>query len=290
MLSLVNVVEAVRGILHLPQTLFESRFKPSYFTRNRKLTFPMLLQLLLQNRKCSTQCKLDDFFSQTGGGEHMSQQAFSKARNHFDHTPFQKIFYATRDGDYADASALGRFLGYLIVAIDGSTVPLPAIPELRVEFGAVGAGATSPAARASIAYDVMNDRIMEADLTPLSQDERTLASAHIQSLSTVIDMGGALFIFDRGYASEGLIRQIHGAGARYLFRLRSKFNLAADAAPLGDSRISTNPAASAQASLQAISASMAGYARGFESINGTASSEVEINTAIKAPKDTTRLA
>lgn len=134
----------------------------------------------------------------------MSQQAFSKARNHFDHTPFSKAFYNTLSIEYAPEKdpALKRFKGYKIFAIDGSAIALPNIPELRETFGAVGAGAASPSARASIAYDVINDRIVEADIVPMAVDERTLAHEQIEKLENRIIMEDSLFIFDRGYASR----------------------------------------------------------------------------------------
>lgn len=192
---------------------------------------------MLSGRKSATQAALDEYFKLAGDEIHMSQQAYSKARNNFNHSPFRKAFYVTRDEDYADDSDLGRFHGYKIFAVDGSLIPLPNIPALRREFGAIGAGATSPTARASIAYDVINDQIVDADITPLSTDERTLALQHLDALKGIIQMEDSLFIYDRGYASKTLIRKIAGAdiGAYFLMRVRRKFNLDVDAAPLGSS-------------------------------------------------------
>lgn len=239
MLSLLHKAVFIGGVFSSPATLTGTRFSPSYFTRKRKMPFDKLLHFMLSGRKAATQAALDEYFKLTGDEIHMSQQAYSKARNHFDHSPFKKAFYVTRDGDYADDSSLGRFLGFKIFAVDGSLIPLPDIPELREEFGTTGAGATSPTARASIAYDVINDQIVDADITPVSVDERTLASQHVEALKGVIRMEDSLFIFDRGYASEALVRQIAGmgTGAHFLMRVRRKFNLDADDAPMGGSLI-----------------------------------------------------
>ena len=88
---------------------------------------------------------------------------------------------------------------------------------------------------ASIAYDVLNHRILDALLEPMSIDERTLAARHMDHIrrKSRTDLLYTMFIFDRGYASKKLISYIENEiHARYLFRLRSKFNLEIDAVPL----------------------------------------------------------
>ena len=84
----------------------------------------------------------------------------------------------------------------------------------------------------SIAYDVLDDIIIDADFSPLSKGERAHAMNHIENVSNVIDIKDAIFIMDRGYASEELIRKLYGQ-TFFLFRLRSKFNTEIDALPLG---------------------------------------------------------
>lgn len=234
---LLMYANLINQTFRLFSTLQEARFSPKFFTRKRKMPFEMLLRFLLSGRKAAAQAALDEFFQKSGDEIHMSQQALSKARNHFDHTPFTKAFYNTLASEYnlEDDLKLKRFRGYKIFAIDGSTIPLPNIPELRKKFGTIGAGATSPSARASITYDVINDRIVEADIVPMTTDERTLAHDHIYKLDNRIIMEDSLFVFDRGYASKELIRQIQGQHAHFLMRTRRKFNLAVDAAPMGSS-------------------------------------------------------
>ena len=237
MLSLLHKAELIDAIFNALETLDEARFLPVYFTRRRKMPFDRILHFMLSGRKSATQAALDEYFKLAGDETHMSQQAYSKARNNFDHSPFQKAFYAARDGDYADEASIGRFLGLKIIAIDGSIVPLPNIPELYDEFGANGAGAVSPAARASIAYDVINDQIADASIEPLSVDERALAYRHVDALEGAMRMEDTLFIFDRGYASEALVRHILDAHAHFLMRVRRKFSLAVDDAPMGSSLV-----------------------------------------------------
>ena len=165
----------------------------------------------------------------------MSQQALSKARSKFNHTPFLKLFIAVRNALYGESNRpyLERFEDkYYLIAIDGSELALPSIPKLREKFGGTGSKASSPTARISAAYDVLNDYVIDADITPLSTDERTHAFRHIDAVEKIIDPTQILYLFDRGYPSEEFIRRL-SKQSHYLMRVRAKFNRKIDQLPLG---------------------------------------------------------
>ena len=105
-------------------------FQSPVFTRKRKMPFHDLLKFLLSMHKTSTQCALNSFLERKGIT--MSQQALSKARSKFDHTPFLKLFTGIRDAFYGKAylETLRKYHGKFLVAIDGSETPLPNLPEL----------------------------------------------------------------------------------------------------------------------------------------------------------------
>ena len=231
-ITLLMSIAISQTILNDFETLNESRFKPEYFTRSRKMPFNKLLHFLLSMYKTSTQAALNCFLRKDDIT--MSQQALSKARNKFDHSPFWKLFIGIRDAFYAPAylPTLSKLHNKFVIAIDGSTAELPNMPELHKKYGGTGAKASSPTARMSIAYDVLNDFIMSADFTELSTGERELALIHIDEISRYLNLKDCMFIMDRGYASEELIR-ILSKKSSYLFRLKTKFNKAVDALPLG---------------------------------------------------------
>ena len=232
MLSLAFAVAISASIMRAVTTLRESRFKPQYFTRNRKLPFEKLLKFLLSMHKTSSQSALNKFFESKGIT--MSQQALSKARSKFDHTPFSKLFTGVRDAFYSKKyfDKLRKFQNKLILAIDGSETVLPNLPALLEKFGGTGVKTSSPTARMSIAYDVLNDFIIDAAFTPLNVSERVHAKNHIEAVEKIIDLKNAIFIMDRGYASRELI-ELLSEKSYYLFRLRSKFNVEIDALPIG---------------------------------------------------------
>lgn len=232
MLSLAIAAAISASIVRAASTLNESRFKPQYFTRKRILPFHDLLKLLLSMHKTSSQSALNVFLERKGIT--MSQQALSKARSKFDHSPFQKLFSAVRDAFY-DAKyldTLHKFHGKFLVAIDGSDTPLPNLPALLEKYGGTGVKASSPTARMSIAYDVLNDFIIDAAFSPLTVSERDHAKNHFEAVGKILDLKDCIFIMDRGYASQELI-ELLSEKSHYLFRLRTKFSTNIDALPLG---------------------------------------------------------
>ena len=232
MLSFAVAVAISASIMRAVSTLNESRLKPQYFTRKRKLPFYALLKFLLSMHKTSTQSALGKFLERKGIT--MSQQALSKARSKFDHTPFLKLFNGIRNAFYSSEyiDKLHKFNGKFLIAIDGSDTALPNLPSLLKKFGGTGSKASSPTARMSIAYDILNDFIMEANFSPLNVSERDHAQNHIEQVGKIIDLKDSVFIMDRGYASQELI-ELLSKKSLYLFRLRTKFNTEIDALPLG---------------------------------------------------------
>lgn len=236
MLSFAMAVAISASIMRAVSTLNESRLKPQYFTRKRKLPFYALLKFLLSMHKTSTQSALGKFLERKG--IIMSQQALSKARSKFDHTPFLKLFNGIRNAFYSSEyiDKLHKFNGKFLIAIDGSDTALPNLPSLLKKFGGTGAKASSPTARMSIAYDILNDFIMEANFSPLSVSERDHAKNHIEQVGKMVDLKDSVFIMDRGYASQELI-ELLSEKSSYLFRLRTKFSTEIDALSLGSHTI-----------------------------------------------------
>ena len=232
MMTLLECAEKIRAIFSNPRTMEEARTEARHFTRNRKMPFARLLEYLLHGSKGATQSVLNEFFQGLEEGIHMTQQALSKARTHFDHSPFLKAFYEVVNAEYNldNDSNLPRRYGYKFLAVDGSVIPLPNLPELKQLFGDVKG---SPSARADIALDVLNDRIVEAEFGPLSGDERSMAKEHIRKLKGRIRMEDTVFLFDRGYPSKELIETILQANAHFIMRVKRKFNADIDAAPMG---------------------------------------------------------
>ena len=111
---------------------------------------------------------------------------------------------------------------------------------MREHFGTSGAGNTSPTAQGSILYDVLNDIVMDAQIEPMSTDERALARLHINQLIKLesYEKWKELILFDRGYPSFYLIKELLENKINFLMRVRKKFSTEIDDLGRGDHIIS----------------------------------------------------
>jgi hypothetical protein len=115
---------------------------------------------MLDMRKTTMQTRLNLYFNDAKGGEPISQQAFSKLRMNFDHSPFEKMVREAVKMEYSGEYELPVFQGYHVFAVDGSYLQLPRTDELREEFGTRGgskATGKQPSAGVSVLYDVLHD-------------------------------------------------------------------------------------------------------------------------------------
>lgn len=234
-----------RDVLYSEETLAKARKKPVYFTRERKMSFPMMLEFMLSRGLASIQSELNDFFFRKGSDTHMTEQAFSKARSHFDHSPFVKLYRELVKDDYANVDKgdpdYVRLNGLKVFAIDGSAVALPDNLETRSEFGTSGATPGRATARMSVLYDVMNDRSVDMAFEPFHIGERELAIRHIQALGELCKTDDALILFDRGYISAKVIRELNQRGMRFLFRVKKNATASIAALPMGCTRTEYAP-------------------------------------------------
>lgn len=248
----MNLINAIFSILMNTlldgDVLSRARRRKGAFTRNNgKLPFWLMIKSILKNAKRTIASKLDEIFGEIAAKaglaldkiEVCSHQAYSKARSGISHTIFKECFdrildFLCNETTLLEQERIGGVWGIQPIAIDGSKIPLPARKRLWERYGGMGRDASSPTAIASVALDVLRGLILDAQFEPIDVDERTLAIRHMKNIrdKARANLFYTMFIFDRGYASEEMIRviteEIH---ARYLFRLRNKFNKEIDALP-----------------------------------------------------------
>jgi hypothetical protein len=208
------------------------------FTRERKMGFKQLVYFMLSMIKESTQNALERYFAMNGEETYMSQQAFSEARQKIKWEAFQEMFEFTAATFYK-INEVQRWNGYRLSAVDGSKLALPNDQPLRKYFGGSGANKESPTAQGSMLYDILNDVVMDALIEPIKTGEQAQAFEHIKHLQGMesFEGGKELVIFDRGYASRGLIQELMDKEIDYLMRVRRKFSTAIDALGLGEHNI-----------------------------------------------------
>ena len=87
----IGLLGRLGTVINGEETLTEARFREESFTRKRGMPFPHALHFMLDMRTTTIQTRLNAFFKHNGGGTAISQQAFSKLRANFDHSPFEKM-------------------------------------------------------------------------------------------------------------------------------------------------------------------------------------------------------
>lgn len=198
--------------------------------------FIKLIFFMLSMRKDSTQNALERFFKMLSINIYISQQAFSLARQKIKWEAFRELFDCGVNAHYVNyEDEILRWKGFRISAIDGSIVSLPNDPPLRKYFG-TGGGNTSPSAQGSLLYDILNRMVMDAQIEPMSVDERTLAQRHIQQLRKLDSFKEwkEMILFDRGYPSFELIKELLEVKIHFVMRVREKFSIAIDSLSRGD--------------------------------------------------------
>jgi hypothetical protein len=185
--------------------------------------------------RSSTQNALERYFADSVDDECISQQAFSEARQKIKWEAFQEMFHFTVNAWYENKE-VKRWNGCRVSAIDGSVLQLPNDKELLNYFGGIGCNNTSPAARGSLLYDILNDCVMDARIDQFKMGEPTQADEHIKHLEGLasFEEWKELILFDRGYPSRKLIQELTEKKIYYVMRVRRKFAKKVDALPLGD--------------------------------------------------------
>jgi hypothetical protein len=164
------------------------------FSRSGKMGCRILMLMILRGVHHQLQLAIDEINEQLKTGVSVTRQAVSKARKSLDPSMIRDMVRETADLA-SSCEDLELYAGkYRLCAIDGSGVSLK--QALADEFGTSNGKATG---LASLAYDPLNDIIMDASLTRWGSGERHAAEANIKACEALSHGARFLYIFDRGY-------------------------------------------------------------------------------------------
>jgi len=205
------------------------RIKQSDFTRDVKLTFAIMMSLMIKKSSKSSQNSLNDMTLNSDIGYTVTNSAYTQARAKLNYTAFiemkdksVEMFY--EDGEY------NRYKHFRLLAVDGSIVILPNSDDIKKEFNPTVAKCQLEdfskevvQVRVSTLYDVMNNMALDAmirnkvnkeDNSLKAYDERTLAIEHLSCCNKK-----DLVIFDRGYPSYELFAK-YAQKTNFLCRIK----------------------------------------------------------------------
>lgn len=219
--SLLGELRFLQELLYQKAFLERSREAgKASFCRVRKLPFPRVMLLLLNFMTRPSFTELKNFFTNIMGvNDTVTQQALSEARQKIRYQAFQEIFESTRD-HCLNPEDISLFHGYRVLAIDGSSVRLTNIPELREKFGDSTPSDGMVCARMSMIIDVLNEMILDGSLAAFSTGERQMAIEGVKRVEKLpMEMKKCIFLMDRGYWSPELFAQILEDHNSFLIRV-----------------------------------------------------------------------
>jgi hypothetical protein len=158
----------------------------------------------------------------------VTASALSQARAKLRHTAFIELNEHAVGHFYRHSPEVRRWRGYVVSAVDGSTVALPRVPALEQAFGGMKPrkGDFRPKARVLERYDVLNHVVLEALIAPYKQGERTLLKAHEQwDMQGVMGVppSQVITLYDRGFAALKLLAKHAQEGTPFVLRLPSRW-------------------------------------------------------------------
>ncbi len=203
------------------------RIKDTFFTRTVKLTFSIMMNLMIKSNK-SIQNSLNDMKLSGDVDYTITNSAYTQARAKLNYTAFEELGNKTaelfyRDGEY------NRFKGFRLLAVDGSITILPNTTDIKQEFNPTfiknnmeDFSKEIVQARVSVLYDVLNNIALHTTINNtckseendlIVKSERTLAIEHLKYCTK-----DDLVIKDRGYPSYELFAN-YNASSNYLVRM-----------------------------------------------------------------------
>ncbi|MBS0318874.1 MAG: IS4 family transposase, partial [Proteobacteria bacterium] len=117
---------------------------------------------------------------------------------------------------FAECSQVPHWQGRRVLALDSTTLRVPDVPECAAHFGGMNTacGKFRPLARASAVLDVARGTFVDAVLGGFAEDDRALATRHLEMLGA-----GDLLVMDRGYPSREWLGQLCRRGVAFCVRI-----------------------------------------------------------------------
>jgi len=215
-----ETISEIHELIRMYEFVIENRLSPRYFSREGKIGFENTIMMLLNFMKKSSQTEINNFFERIiKNKDAVRKQSYEEARKKVSHKAFVSLFdTSVKNGLSIEDSIL--YLGFRLLAIDGSTLLLEKTNELFKYFGPTTPSKGDVYARISMVCDILNNFIVDADIKPYSQGEQKIAISHIEQIKR-LKIDNALFLMDRGYWSPKLISNICDNGNKFLIRMSS---------------------------------------------------------------------
>jgi hypothetical protein len=220
-----KVIVFIKNIISSDEFKSRHRFCSTDFSRDRKIPFHILILFLLNFFRGSYQDELDRFFKTLHKSDvakrFVTKAALCKARLKLRFQAFAELNH--RLNNFFDTHFNPKtWLGFRLLAIEGSTVRLPHTPDIEKHFGVwrCAKGKPSPMARLSQLFDCLNKITVDARIRPKHVGERDIAADHCLQL-----MPNDLVLLDRGYPAWWLFALIKSMNADFCARISTRWKV-----------------------------------------------------------------
>ena len=228
----LSLIEQLRDRIIDPELCARHRRRAVDFSRQCRLSFPVLVLLLLQKSLKSLQLRLHELLAHCGPQTRsLSVGAVTHARaklcaSVFDELNQQTLLPLVYGREHAEL--VQRWRGHRLVGVDSSVVRLPKSQAVAEVFGwAQSANAHGPQeahvlGRFSVVYDLLNELALDAKLAASRVSEERLAQEQLGCLQAE-----DVLLNDRGYTSHCWLAAVRAQGAHFVSRCsRSSFAVA----------------------------------------------------------------
>lgn len=221
---LTLLIDGLRSRLQDAAFIARHRVREQDFTRERQLTFPIVMLFVLQKTVKSIQRHLHELLDELAGGqlfESATAGAFTHARAKLKHTAFielnEQVVLPTVSETHLE---LKRWRSHRLFGHDSSLTRLPYSQELVQAFSLVevtnqrgATGTRYPEARMAVVYDVLNRIGVNARLESSQVGEVALAIEQAACLAP-----GDVVISDRGFTGFRYIAEHVRRGVQVIGR------------------------------------------------------------------------
>jgi hypothetical protein len=196
------------------------RVKTTDFTRERVLTWPTVVMLMLRGQKVSLQNAVNKFFSAVGDvWRVVTASAYRQARQKVQPEVFVHLNAVACEEYYARYGAdneVALWHGQRVLGVDGSYLNLPDTAETRREFSVQTnqhQGGEQVQALASVLYDLRNDVGLSVALGPKQAEKNLLFGTHLAATQV-----GDVLVCDRAYADYSVMATVVARQCHFVIR------------------------------------------------------------------------
>lgn len=195
--------------------------KDSHFTRNRKLPLHQLLLSILSRKGRTLTMEIRSFIKSIKSKISISKPGYLKQRQKLNPEVFLELSDFHVRNFYKDTTMVQRLKGYLILAVDGSSVNVPNTVQNVELYGNASHKNAKPQAQLGISclFDLLNKMIIDCTINKWKFSEREQALLHIDKCNSITGEKPRILIFDRGYPSGEFFIDLMERNESFLIRI-----------------------------------------------------------------------